>query len=362
MQNRLFRKSLIIGIMILFVGAGFLPTISGTKELKTTNDNEFVEYIIFDDFEDYYVGEPPKSERGWTTEGVTSNQYIEARVDPLDSNNMVMLIHGSNADNLWCILKQCDLAPADRYAIHYRIYTPQLSMSNTIYEWYREEDYTLVEVHRNSERMRWGSDGYCGGFYEFTPSIYPSTIKWIEEEGRVILDEFRYWHDNSIDALGGYCNAPVNGVSHWQIAPYRESNQNFYIDDFWITVYSRPPDTPQKPSGQTSGKVGVKYTYTTYTYDPDDDQVYYKWEWGDGTYSSWIGPHDSGEMATAKHSWSEGSYSIRVKAKDDFEYESDWSEPLTVTMPRNRAINTPFLNFLQNHPNLFPMLRHLLRL
>ena len=30
--------------------------------------------------------------------------------------------------------------------------------------------------------------------------------------------------------------------------------------------------------------------------------------------------------------------------------------------PRSRAVNTPFLNFLENHPNLFPILRHVLGL
>ena len=34
---------------------------------------------------------------------------------------------------------------------------------------------------------------------------------------------------------------------------------------------------------------------------------------------------------------------------------------VTLTTPRNRAINTPFLNFLQNHPNLFPILQLLLQ-
>jgi hypothetical protein len=63
-------------------------------------------------------------------------------------------------------------------------------------------------------------------------------------------------------------------------------------------------------------------------------------------------------MSTAKHSWSEGSYSIRVKAKDIYEEESDWSEPLTVTMPRNRAINGFFLRFLEQ----FPILQKILNL
>jgi len=54
------------------------------------------------------------------------------------------------------------------------------------------------------------------------------------------------------------------------------------------------------------------------------------------------------------------TYKIRCKAKDIYGLESDWGE-LEVIMPRNRAINTPFLHFLQNHPNMFPILRLLLQ-
>ena len=32
-----------------------------------------------------------------------------------------------------------------------------------------------------------------------------------------------------------------------------------------------------------------------------------------------------------------------------------------VTLPKYKPINTPFLNFLENHPHLFPLLRQLLR-
>jgi hypothetical protein len=88
------------------------------------------------------------------------------------------------------------------------------------------------------------------------------------------------------------------------------------------------------------------------------------WRWGDGNYSEWLGPFNSGETAEASHSWAETSnYQVRVKAKDTVSgSETDWSQPLTVTVPRSKSINSPFLNFLDNHPNLFPLLRLLLRL
>jgi len=45
------------------------------------------------------------------------------------------------------------------------------------------------------------------------------------------------------------------------------------------------------------------------------------------------GPYASGESVTASHTWTAaGRYDIRVKARDSFGAESDWSEPLTVKM------------------------------
>jgi len=98
------------------------------------------------------------------------------------------------------------------------------------------------------------------------------------------------------------------------------------------------PNTPNTPTGQVKGKIGQTYTYSTSTADPDGDQVYYMWDWGNGNFSEWLGPFDSGATATANHSWSaKGSYSIKVKAKDTKGAESDWSDPLPITMPTSKA-------------------------
>jgi agmatine deiminase len=95
-----------------------------------------------------------------------------------------------------------------------------------------------------------------------------------------------------------------------------------------------PPEQPQKPTGQTSGKIGITYLYSTQTTDADGDGVYYLWDWGDGNFSDLLGPFASGALATTQHAWAvKGTYSVRVKAKDVQGAESNWSEPLAVTMP-----------------------------
>jgi len=121
------------------------------------------------------------------------------------------------------------------------------------------------------------------------------------------------------------------------------------IDDF-------PPDSPSI-NGPTSGKIGEEYDYEFFAPDPDGDDLYYFVEWGDDTNSGWKGPYHSGQSMILSHTWNEeGTFAIRAKAKDDYGAESGWAK-LEVTMPRNKAINTPFLRLLENHPVLFKMLQ-----
>ena len=123
------------------------------------------------------------------------------------------------------------------------------------------------------------------------------------------------------------------------------------------------PNKPSKPYGPSNGETGEEYPYTSVTTDPQNDQISYLFDWGDGTTSNWLGLYDSGDVVTARHIWTEaGSYSIKVKAKDINGAESGWSDPLSVTMPRSRTINPAFFSFLQNHPLVHQLLLRFLRL
>ena len=83
-------------------------------------------------------------------------------------------------------------------------------------------------------------------------------------------------------------------------------------------------------------------------------------DWGDGSSDDWHGPHQSDEEIIIVKTWEEmGTYEIKVKAKDNDELESEWSDPLSVTIPKTKVKNFPFLNFLDNHPKLFPILRYI---
>ncbi len=104
---------------------------------------------------------------------------------------------------------------------------------------------------------------------------------------------------------------------------------------------STPPDIPKKPEGPTFGIAGNEYEFSSSTIDPDGDGIFYMVDWGDGTYSTWLGPYLSGENVTASHCWdSAGYFNIRVKAKDDNgSGQTVWSTPLTIDIVGGPRLN-----------------------
>jgi len=144
-----------------------------------------------------------------------------------------------------------------------------------------------------------------------------------------------------------------------------DGNANNNTDTAQVTVErtNDPPNKPNTPNGRSSGKVRTSYQYSTNTTDSDGDDVFYLFDWDDGTTSGWLGPYISGDTVNAFHEWIQlGSYSVKVKSMDSNLAESKWSDPLEVSMPKNKLyIITPFLRYLENHPHMFPLLRKLLR-
>ncbi|RLF51167.1 MAG: hypothetical protein DRN24_05390, partial [Thermoplasmata archaeon] len=132
-----------------------------------------------------------------------------------------------------------------------------------------------------------------------------------------------------------------------------------------IVKENNPPNKPEKPTGPAAGKPGVSYTYTSSAVDPDGDNVYYWFDWDDGTSSGWKGPYNSGATVSVSHVWSSaGTYQVRVKAKDIHGEESPWSDPLSVSMPRSRFIQQHLflLKILNRLSETFPWIKQLFKL
>jgi hypothetical protein len=119
---------------------------------------------------------------------------------------------------------------------------------------------------------------------------------------------------------------------------------------------------PEKPTidGPTSGNTGTSYTYRFCSNDPDGDDIYYCVDWGDGVGEVCIGPVSSGTCLEEDHTWtSDGDYTIKVKAQDTNQEESDYAT-LSVSMPKSKTLPVLFQHILEKILIQFPVLRILL--
>jgi hypothetical protein len=94
------------------------------------------------------------------------------------------------------------------------------------------------------------------------------------------------------------------------------------------------PSKPAPPTGDTEGLPQTMYSFNASTTDPEGDQIYYRFSFGDGTMSPWLGPYESGTEVRVNHSWNKrGTYNVQVRAMDTSHEQSEWSDPLPVKMP-----------------------------
>ncbi len=158
-------------------------------------------------------------------------------------------------------------------------------------------------------------------------------FKGYKEQGAYTFGEM--W----VEGLNGYISGGMDGGDHKTI----EQWQPFGDPTLALREESLQPIKPEI-SGPGSGKIDTEYTYNATTTDPDGDQLYYLFSWGDDTYSEWIGPVESGNATEGKHVWTEqGDYEIKVKAKDKRGVQSEWSDPLPISMPKNNPLLYNFL-------------------
>ena len=197
--------------------------------------------------------------------------------------------------------------------------------------------------------IRAGAAG-AGGTFKYQIPLLPGKVPKppvgyhpINVDGSSL--NFTLTQDNKLEVEGKLIDKTKNG----RLLIWLDPPTYALIAHVDLLAEGLPPLKPITPSGPTSGKVGKTYTYTTSTTDPDGDKLKYGFDWnGDGIVDDWTGFIDSGSIASKSHSWDEkGTYEIKVKAEDENGLESEWSDPLSVSMPKNKIINIPFLEFLE---------------
>jgi rhodanese-related sulfurtransferase len=131
-----------------------------------------------------------------------------------------------------------------------------------------------------------------------------------------------------------YCRSGGRSVSASNILVDNNFNGIIYNMVGGITAWrsaglpTTPNRIPDKPTieGPSQGSPGENIEFTVSTHDLDEDNLFYRINWSDGSDEQLIGPYQSGENVKINHTWTEiGIYPIHVKARDTYNYESDWS-------------------------------------
>ena len=185
------------------------------------------------------------------------------------------------------------------------------------------------------------------------PSTGWSTTEFISTES----SEHAKYASLTLDDTGGIHIA-------WQDSTnYNDPNSGSCGNDediFYKSNINLPPnDMEDPPYGPLNGVIEIFYDFSAYTTDPDGDELFYLFDWGDGTQSEWIGPVNSGENVTASHKWtSKGDYNIKVKARDIFGAETNWSPPYSISIPRSKSAHFNLFSGLFSYlTSLYPILK-----
>jgi len=191
--------------------------------------------------------------------------------------------------------------------------------------------------------------GAIGVFSSTYTSYFYSTSYVIEDLiGKLAQDTIKSYVLDTSQSLGEMWTNSINRY----ISPEMDGADYFTIEEWLLmgdpTLQIRDPSLPpDKPilTGPSSGKVGEEVVFEVVTEDSDSAHVFYRFDWGNNQYTDWIGPYASGEQVTSTHTWDEeGSYQIRVMAKDDHGSQSQWSDPLDISLPKHRSLHS-FIEF-----------------
>lgn len=197
----------------------------------------------------------------------------------------------------------------------------------------------------NDESLAWSfvSNPNGGGIASFgtTALGYGSWGSYTSQSstGKMLLDTFRAYKNDGAITFGEMWTRALNRY----ISPTNDKYDYKTIEEWQpfgdpTLAIAEDSEAPMKPEivGPSSGKPGEELSFEATTTDPEGDDIYYMFDWGDGTYSDWLGPYSSGRSVSASHTWDDrGDFNVRVKSKDDHGVMGEWSDPLPVTMPRS---------------------------
>ena len=318
----LLNKTLVIGILILFIGMSVVSSM-GYTNMKTNfsviNTKMDSPTILLD--ENFSGTFPPE---GWETGFFGQNNSICCDSEP-------PCARGEYSDPYYDNFMKSKAIDASNY------------------------EKCIIKFY-------FGAQGYL-------PSYFNVYLKYRRNETSPYID-ITPW-TNPIDDICNYYETEITydpeGCGEalqikWEYLGYYYYYLDFLcIDDVKILgIPINYPPTAPTIKGETSGKAGKEYEYTFNATDPDGDDVKYFIDWRDNTtYETDF--NVSGTDVMVKHTWSEdGTYNITAKAQDIHGLNSS-EGTLTVNIPRNKPFNYNF-NLFSWFLECFPLLERLLSL
>lgn len=226
------------------------------RDVTTTSNGEDT-FVMFDDFNNYSIGDSPNA-NDWETSGTGANDTIDVQQDPADSGKKCFRIKESD-DNVYTILNALFGTNLKGYAIHFRFRTNNLEC------FFRSHDGSgslVIAVYGDaSYNLKW----YDGGSYqEFSPAFDYSLNTWYEIEERTVDTgkSYMHWIIDGVDRSGGFYGAMTDGVNKYRFYPAKTRATNLYIggvgqDKRYIFVRKFTNPEPSHGSWGSEEKLGA---------------------------------------------------------------------------------------------------------
>lgn len=211
------------------------------------------------------------------------------------------------------------------------------------------------------------SAGITEYLYQFSTSTTDpddDTVKYgWDWDGDNIVDDWTDYYSSATPVTISHSWTVAGAYDVKVIAEDNVGDQSDFSSVLTVTIVVNTPPNAPGITGPAKGKAGEEYEYIFTTTDLEGDDISYYVEWGDDLVEEWTEYYKSDERFIVNHTWDEkGMYNIQVKAKDIHGTESDWAT-LEVNMPKNKQyVSIFFLRFLDQHPDIFPILRYLIEL
>jgi len=350
MIERIYKKSLILGIVVLFIGASIVPSISGYsgKTSAQITNGDPVSFLMSDDYVNAY----------WKFDEGNGNTAHDS-----SNHNYDGTIYGAT----WTT----DTPSGSGYALNFDGLDDYVDFDNyaEYYLGFNKTDDAIFSFHfKTSSKDKGVIYSSCrGDAYGYNPGFHIA----LNPNGTIEVQVWRLNCGILMSSIDSYTNGVwheveifYNGITtNPYVEIYVDGNLDstydkyvcfFYSDNFKYTQMGRnsheltdyfdgkvdefkfikyPGGNKQDPptiDGPTYGDAGIEYDYTFVSDDPEGDEWWLRVDWDDGTYEEWDGPYDSGGAVTKSHTWSrDGLYNVKAKSRDRWD-DSWWSEEYPV--------------------------------